>query len=91
MEINEIRKLNKENILLVSNNIEALKEQIDDGINGILIDIDNIENSASRILKYFNDDDMKIMAHNSYQKLNNCFDFEKTMSKFLKKLLKPYY
>ncbi len=91
LEINEIRKLNKENILLVSNNIEALKEQIDDGINGILIDIDNIENSASRILKYFNDDDMKIMAHNSYQKLNNCFDFEKTMSKFLKKLLKPYY
>ncbi|MDR0850693.1 MAG: glycosyltransferase [Christensenellaceae bacterium] len=59
--INEIRRLNRNNILIVANDIGGLSEQIDDTKDGVLVNLDNLQESALKILKYFNDKDMHRM------------------------------
>ncbi len=47
--INQVRRLNKNNILIVANDIGGLHEQINDCNNGILVNLDNKDESANKI------------------------------------------
>jgi len=85
--INEIRKLNKKNILLVSNNINGLKEQIKDGYDGIIVDVDNIVESSNKIKKYFNSKIMEELNNNSQKTLKTKFNFYENVKNFLISIL----
>lgn len=89
--INEIRKINKSNILLVANDIDGLNEQIEDTKDGILINMDNLEESALKIKKYFNSEDITRINNNSLITLKNKYDFEKICNDFLKELIGDIY
>ena len=85
--INEIRKLNRDNILIVSNNIDGLKEQITDGKNGILVNLDSIKRSSNKISKYLNSLDIRKMNYNSQIVLNDKYNFYKNISVFMEEVL----
>lgn len=86
--INEIRKLNKKNILIVANNINGLKEQIEDGYDGIIVDVDNIEESSKKIKKYDDEEKIKELNENSQKTLNLKFNFYKNVKNFILEILK---
>ena len=81
--VNQVRKLNKDNILIVANDIGGLHEQIEDGEDGVLVDLENIEESAKKISKYFDLENMKKFNQKSQLKLNNIYNFEKICDNFL--------
>lgn len=81
--INQVRRLNKNNILIVANDIGGLHEQINDGNDGLLVDLDNIDESANKIRKYFNKDYLIRFNEKSKQKLNDFYNFEKICFHFL--------
>ena len=85
--INEVRSLNKNNILIVANNVDGISEQIDDSYNGILVDLSDLNESKRKIIKYFNFDSMKNMNFNSQEKLKKNYDFEKNCYEFLIKII----
>lgn len=89
--INEIRKMNKENVLIVANDIGGMHEQINDGVDGVLVDLTNIDESAVKIKKYFNDYDIKRINKNAQKRLNFQYDFEKICNKFLIDILGDKY
>lgn len=85
--INEIRKFNKNNILLVSNSTGGLTEQINDTVDGLLIDIDNIDESAKKITKYFNEVDMHKLNENSQKRLIKDYNLNINIINFINKLI----
>ncbi len=85
--VNEVRKLNRENILIVANNIDGLKEQINDTVDGLLVDLDNIKETSVKIKKYFNNDKMKNMNNESQKTLKEKYDFYINFSNFMDSLL----
>lgn len=85
--VNEVRKLNKNNILIVANNIGGLKEQIKSGYDGVLVNLNNLDESVKTIKKYFKEVEMKRIANNSQKTLRNKYDFSKTMENFLKDVI----
>lgn len=85
--INETRKLNRDNILIVSNKTGGLTEQIIDGIDGLLIDINNISESASKINKYLNFQTIQNMNRQSQIALKTKYNFEIIFEKFINKLI----
>lgn len=89
--INEIRKMNRENVLIVANDIGGMHEQINDGVDGVLVDLTNIEESAIKIKKYFNDNDIKKINKKAQERLKNQYDFEKICNEFLKNILGDKY
>lgn len=84
--INEIRKLKKDNILLVANNIDGLNEQIQDGIDGVLVDLDNIVASSKKIKENYNEEKMKSLCVLGWNRLNKDYNFEKNCEEFLKRI-----
>ena len=86
--VNEIRKLNKPNILIVSNGICGLKEQIQDGYDGIVVDLDDLNESLIKIKKYFNSQSMREMNFNSQKTLYSKFNLYDNVKKFIISLLK---
>lgn len=84
--VNELRKLNKDNILVVANSVGGLVEQIEDGEDGVLVNLDNINESKEKILKYFNKDKMKELNKNAQITLKNKYDYTKNFNKFINKL-----
>lgn len=89
--INEIRLLNKSNILIVSNNVNGLKEQIDDKKDGILVDINNVQESKEKILRYFNNHSISKMNSESQITLTKKYDLEKNVKGFLNNFLGDKY
>lgn len=89
--INEIRKMNKENVLIVANDIGGMHEQINDCVDGILVDLTNIEESAIKIKKYFNDYDIKRINKNAQETLKVKYDFKTICNKFLIDILGDKY
>ena len=85
--VNEVRRLNKDNILLVANDTDGLKEQIQDKDNGLLIDINNLKYSAEKIKKYFNNKSMKSFSLNSQKILVKNYNMNKNMETFLTYLI----
>lgn len=85
--VNEIRKLNKGNILIVANNAYGLKEQIQNGKNGLILNIDEYEKNAKIIKKYLDERKMKKMCKNSLVLLKNKYDMKKNMVRFLSKTM----
>ena len=81
--INQVRRLNKNNILIVANDIGGLHEQINDCNDGLLVDLDNIDESADKIRKYFNQEHLIMFNEKSQQKLNDSYNFEKICFHFL--------
>lgn len=86
--LNEVRKLNKKNILLVVNNIDGLKEQVNDVVDGILINLEDIDESAKKVKDNFNDKKITEINKNSLYRLNKDYNFETNMKGFLHTLLK---
>lgn len=86
--INQVRKLNKNNILIVANDIGGLHEQINDCYDGILVNLNNMDESANKIRKYFNKDDLITFNKKSQQKLKNSYNFEKICFQFLEFFMK---
>ena len=89
--INEMRRFNKDNILIVANDRGGLHEQISDGIDGILVDLDDIDSSANKIKKYFDEEKIKKMNFESQKKLNNNYNLEKNFDLFFEKILGDEY
>lgn len=89
--INEIRKMNKDNVLLVASDIDGLNEQIKDTKDGILVDMNNLKASACKIRKYFNPKDIIRINKNSLKTLQDKYDLEKIVHNFLKELLGDNY
>ncbi len=81
--INQVRRLNKNNILIVANDIGGLHEQINDCNDGLLVDLDNIDESADKIRRYFTQKQLIIFNEKSQQKLNDSYNFEKICFHFL--------
>lgn len=81
--VNQVRKLNKDNILIVANDVGGLHEQIEDGKDGLLVDLENLEEAAIKINRYFNLEAMKSFNKQSRIKLNNIYNFEKICDYFL--------
>lgn len=81
--VNQVRKLNKDNILIVANDIGGLHEQIEDGNDGVLVNLENLEESAKKISKYFNIENIREFNQKSQIKLKNTYDFEKICDIFL--------
>lgn len=86
--INVIRKKNKDNILIVANDIDGLKEQINDGVDGVIVDLDDIHGSSKKIKKYFNEETMKQMNKESQKILKTKYNFYKNFNNFIDELLK---
>ena len=85
--VNEIRKKNRDNILIVANDIDGLNEQVNDGVDGILVDLDNIVNSSNKIKKYLDIDTMKKMNNNSQNTLREKFNFYNNFNNFINQLI----
>lgn len=81
--VNQVRKLNKDNILIVANDIGGLHEQIEDGNDGVLVNLENLEESARKISKYFNIENIREFNQKSQIKLKNTYNFEKICDIFL--------
>ena len=86
--VNQVRKLNRNNILIVANDIGGLHEQIDDKKDGLLIDLNNLEESAHKVKKHFNSNDIVEFNKNSQIKLNDTYNFEKICAEFLNFFIK---
>ena len=78
--VNEIRKLNKDNILVVANNINGLREQVEDLVDGIIVDVDNINGSARKIKNVFNKDAMRLLNINAQERLKKDYNFVKNFT-----------
>lgn len=85
--INEVRKLNKDNILIVANDIDGLKEQINDTYDGLLVDLNNIKESSKKIKKYLHNDMIIKMNNESQNTLKKKYDFYNNFSNFMNILL----
>lgn len=85
--INEVRKLNKDNILIVANDIDGLKEQINDTYDGLLVDLNNIKESSKKIKKYLHNDMIIKMNNESQNTLKKKYDFYNNFSNFMSILL----
>ena len=86
--INQVRRLNKNNILIVANDTGGLHEQINDCKDGLLVDLNNIDESANKIRKYFNQEHLIMFNEKSQQKLNDSYNFEKICFHFLEFFIK---
>ena len=89
--INEMRRFNKDNVLIVANDRGGLHEQINDGIDGLLVDLNNIEESANKVSKYFDIKTIKDMNAKSQENLKNNYDLEKNFNEFFKQVLGDDY
>lgn len=89
--INEMRKLNKDNLLIVANNIDGLNEQVTDGKDGLLVNLDNIEESKNKILLSFNKEKMKELNFNAQETLKEKYNFIKNCDQFLQEMLGDKY
>lgn len=89
--INEMRRFNKDNVLIVANDRGGLHEQINDGIDGILVDLDDINDSANKIKQYFNNKTIRRMNRKSQKVLQNNYNLEKNFAVFLKTVLGEKY
>lgn len=89
--VNEIRKMNKENVLLIANDINGIKEMINDGVDGTLVNLDNLEESKEKIVNCFNKEYMEKVRKGAIKRLKKDYDFEKNIRKFLESLIGKYY
>ncbi len=89
--INEMRRFNKDNVLIVANDRGGLHEQISDGIDGVLVDLNDIDSSANKIRKYFDKETLRKMNIESQKNLKDNYDLEKNFDVFLKKVLGDNY
>lgn len=85
--INEVRKLNKDNIIIVANNIDGLKEQINDTYDGLLVNLNDIKESSQKIKNFLHNDMIIKMNNESQNTLKSQYDFYKNFSEFMNKLL----
>ena len=88
--INEMRRFNKDNVL-IANDRGGLHEQISDGIDGVLVDLNDIDSSANKIRKYFDKETLRKMNIESQKNLKDNYDLEKNFDVFLKKVLGDNY
>lgn len=84
--VNELRKLNKDNILVVANNIGGLTEQITDGVDGLLVDLEDLTSSTDKIEKYFMSDKMRKLNENAQVTLKTRYNFQNNFNEFMSKL-----
>lgn len=89
--INEMRRFNKDNVLIVANDRGGLHEQINDGVDGVLVDLDNIEASATKVSKYFNFENMKKLNSEGQKRLSVDYDLVKNFDAFFRKVLGEEY
>lgn len=85
--INEVRKLNRDNIIIVANDIDGLKEQITDTHDGLLVDLNNLDESRKKINNFLHDDIIAKMNLESQKTLNLKYNFYNNFSKFMNTLL----
>lgn len=88
LTFNEIRKLNKDNVLIVANNIDGIKEQVEDGVDGLLVDLDDLKASGDKIQKYFNNEDIKNMNNKAQIRLEKDYNIGKNFGIFLEQILR---
>ena len=83
--------MNRSNVLIVANNIDGIKEQVNDEYDGILVDLNDIEDSKNKVLNNFNLKTIKELNEHAQNTLINDYNFEVNCSNFLKELLGEYY
>lgn len=89
--INEMRRFNKSNVLIVANDRGGLHEQIDDCNNGLLVDLNYIEKSADKIKKYFNINTIKKFNKKGQETLSERYDLKKNFNEFFKLIMGDEY
>ena len=89
--INEMRRFNKNNVLIVANDRGGLHEQIDDCCNGLLVDLNNISESANKIKKHFNSNDIIKFNKAGQQVLKEKYDLKKNFNDFLEIIIGGKY
>lgn len=89
--INEFRRFNKDNVLIVANDRGGLHEQITSGFDGVHVDLDDIKKSAETISKYFNKKDMIKLNKNGQKTLNEKYNLMKTVDHLFCTLLGEDY
>ncbi len=89
--INEVRKLNKNNILIVAIDIESFSEQITDAEDGVIVDLKDIKQSAEKVKKFLNHKNIKRMNRNSQERLKRDYDMRKILGEFLNFILEERY
>ena len=85
--INEIRKLNKNNILVVANDIDGFREQIKNGIDGVIVNFDNIESACDEIRKNLDENKIKLINKKAQKTLVKKYNFIRNFNKFKKGIL----
>lgn len=85
--INEVRNFKKKNILIVANNVNGLKEQINDEVDGILVDLNNIKDSKEKIEKNLNNKKVKELMKKGYERIKREYNIENNFKEFLDVLL----
>ena len=81
--VNQVRKLNKSNILIVANDIGGLHEQINDEKDGVLVNLENMQESAEKISRNFTTENIQNFNKLSQKKLKETYDFEKICTEFM--------
>lgn len=85
--INEVRKLNKNNILIVANNILSFKDQIEDTYDGLLVDMNDLDNAITKINSIFNEENIKKININSQKRLKDSFNLKLNLYELINKVL----
>lgn len=85
--VNEVRKFNKKNVLVAANNIGGLKEQIEDGVDGVLLNLNDIDGSKIKLSKFLDEDKIKTLNFNSQQTLHDKYNFKNNFDDFMRDLL----
>lgn len=85
--INETRSRNDPNILVVANDVEGLREQIEDCVDGLLINTnDNYKKTADKILEAFVCGKMSQFNKAAQKKIAKEYDLVYNISKFIHQL-----
>lgn len=89
--INEIRRFNKKNVLIVANDRGGLHEQIIDCVDGVLVNLDNIEDAAKKISRFLTFDAMNYFNEHGQINLKENYDLYKNFNGFIRELLGDAY
>lgn len=86
--INEIRSRNDPNLLIVSSDIPGQIEQIEDGIDGVLIstDLTKLSLAADKIRKHFRVEDRNRLANNGAERVAKDYNLVYNFNKFMSEL-----
>lgn len=86
----EVRTVGQDKVVVVATSVGGLKEQIIHGVNGFLVDPNNIQEviDSCRVALTMNDDDAKVMNEKAKEKVEESYIFHKNITHTISEALK---